>query len=339
MDEISRPLLARAGEQGVLSQQAIDVALDVSGLRPSRAEWRSAAALAMKLAGVLSLAAGLIFLIAFNWENLGVYARFGMIELPLAAALVIAWIKGVDTFSGKAALFLAVLLLGGLLALFGQTYQTGANVYELFLAWAALAIPWVIACRFAPCWALWLLLLNAAMALYSGFGSSGWIFRLFRDSWQWTPWTPTFLLDLLLYVTLIKLSPWEELGLNAAWLKRGVMVLAMGFGTSAMLYRVFNFDSESHYGALTLEILLFIGASAAIAANAWARKQDLFDFAVLALSWIVITTGLLGRSMAESHAGVGALLVIAIYVIGAAAGAVKFILGVGRQWRIGETAS
>ena len=36
---------------------------------------------------------------------------------------------------------------GALLALFGQTYQTGADVYELFLTWALLGLPLVIAAQ------------------------------------------------------------------------------------------------------------------------------------------------------------------------------------------------
>jgi hypothetical protein len=71
MDQITRRLLSRGASQGVLSREAIDAALELTGLRPGRAEWREFAA--MRLAGMLSLAAGLVFLIAFNL----VRARFG----------------------------------------------------------------------------------------------------------------------------------------------------------------------------------------------------------------------------------------------------------------------
>ena len=82
----------------------------------------------MRFAAVLSLAAGAVFLVAFNWQDLGLYARFAMVEALLLAALIFAWVKGTDQVAGKLALMLAVLLTGALLALFGQTYQTGANV-------------------------------------------------------------------------------------------------------------------------------------------------------------------------------------------------------------------
>jgi hypothetical protein len=64
MDLVSRPFLARAGEQNVLSEPAIDAALKVSGQRPGRSEWLRFAVVAMRFAAILSLAAGMVFLMA-----------------------------------------------------------------------------------------------------------------------------------------------------------------------------------------------------------------------------------------------------------------------------------
>ena len=335
MDEIDRQLLARGGEQAKLTRESMEAALDLAGLRPSQAEWQEFAVRAMRFAGVLSLAAGVVFLVAFNWQNLGLYARFGMVEAPLLAALVIAWVKGTDSSSGKLSLMLAVLLTGALLALFGQTYQTGADVYELFVAWAALTLPWVVACRYAPCWALWLLLLNAACGLYAGASFHRGLFHLFIDHWQWSPWSMPFLLNLLLYVTLVMLSSWKELGLSEGWLRRGVMAVAMAFGTFVMFYRIFQSASSNDSGAAAaLEILLYLGASAAFAAHAYFQKEDVFNFAVLALSWIAVSSTLLVRSMMERGAEIGVFFVLALYVIGCSTGAVKGISYLGRQWRM-----
>jgi len=332
MEQISRPFLARAGVQAGLSAQAMDAALDLAGLRPNAAEWRDFGVRAMRFAGVLSLAAGAVFLVAFNWQNLGLFARFAMVEAALLASIVTAWTKGLDHLSGKLALMLGVLLTGAFLALFGQSYQTGADVYELFLGWAALTLPWVIACRYAPCWALWLVLINAAMMLYVAAEARGWMMSLFRDRWQWAPFSLPFLLNLLIYVTLIMLSRWKELGLDESWLRRGVMAVAMTFGTFSMVYRVASHHSEGG-AAIGLEILLFLIASAGFAVHAYAQKQDLFNFAVLALSWIVVSTTLIGNAMLEDHAGVGTLFVIAIYVIATSTGAVKGISHLSQQWR------
>src|SRR5579871_2654829 len=114
MNYVNRQVLARAR----LSPEAMEAALAIAGLRPNNTDWREFTVRALRFAGVLSLAAGMIFLVAFNWDHLGLYARFAMVELPLLAALAFAWFKGVDHLSGKLSLMLAVLLTGALLALF-----------------------------------------------------------------------------------------------------------------------------------------------------------------------------------------------------------------------------
>lgn len=325
METVSRALLARAGKEGVLTRQATDAALKIAGLQPSQAEWRSFGIAAMRFAGVMSVASGMIFLVAFNWDNLGVWARFGAVEIPLLLAVAVAWIKGVGRLSGKLSLMLAVMLTGALLALFGQTYQTGANVYELFFGWAALSFAWVVACRYAPCWALWLLLINLGIGLYSGMGSRAWLWS--RSS---SPWTMPFLIDLLLYVTIVRLSAWPELGLSERWLRRAVIAAGMGFGTFAIMRRIIGAGEDD--GAAAFEILLYIAASIGLAAYAYVQKEDLFNFAVLALSWVCVTTMLLGRALVEDRAGLGALFILGMYLIGASTAAVKGISYIGRQW-------
>jgi hypothetical protein len=143
------------------------------------------------------------------------------------------------------------------------------------------------------------------------------------------------------YVPLTVLSSHRELGLDARWLRRGVMAAAMGFGTIEMFFRIVNdsFMSSDGAGTAGVELLLFLAVSAAFGAYAYLRKEDLFDFAVLALAWIVVTTTLIGRAMIGDRAGLQAFFFIAIYLIGASTAAVKGIAYVGRSWNLtGEPA-
>jgi len=57
-------------------------------------------------------------------------------------------------------------LVGPLLAIYGQTYQTGADPYGLFLTWCALIIPWAVLGNFAAIWVLALLLLDVSLVLF-----------------------------------------------------------------------------------------------------------------------------------------------------------------------------
>lgn len=323
--EVDRARLGRIGKNGELSAKAIDAALTICGLRPAPAEWRGFALRTLRFAGVLSLAAGIIFLVAFNWQALGIYGRFAMIQAPLLAALVFAFAKGANQLPGKLALLFAVLMTGAVLALFGQTYQTGADAYELFLAWTALGLPWVVASRYTPCWALWLLLLNLTAALYaagvehtSDDGLSAWLLPA--------------LLDLSTYLALEALASRPTSALSPRWLRRAVMAAAMAFGTAVMVVRIAVFRVSDGL-AVSVEILLFLAASATLAGIAYARKNDLFALAVLALAWVTVTTTLIGRGMIEAHAGVGALFLIALYLIAASTGAVKAISYIGQQWK------
>ena len=52
---------------------------------------------------------------------------------------------------------------GAVLALVGQTYQTGADVWELFAAWAALMLPFAWLSRSTASWVLWLGVANLAL--------------------------------------------------------------------------------------------------------------------------------------------------------------------------------
>ena len=59
------------------------------------------------------------------------------------------------------------MLVGGLLALIGQTYQTGADPWQLFALWALLALPWCLGARSDMLWAPWALVAMTACVLWA----------------------------------------------------------------------------------------------------------------------------------------------------------------------------
>ena len=114
------------------------------------------------LAGAL-LGLGLIFWIAANWEALGRFGRFAVLQgTVLVMGLAAIWRPAL-----RVPLALVVLLAtGGLFAYFGQTYQTGADPWQLFALWAALALPLCLALRSDVLWAPWVLVAMAAVSLW-----------------------------------------------------------------------------------------------------------------------------------------------------------------------------
>lgn len=130
---------------------------------------RGAGALAAGLIGF-----GLILWVAANWDDFGRALRFGLLEAVFAASLVAAALLP----AWRAPLALAAFLtLGGLLAYFGQTYQTGADTYQLFALWAALGLPIAWASRSDLVWTPWALVAATGIALWmETFGGHGWRF-------------------------------------------------------------------------------------------------------------------------------------------------------------------
>lgn len=98
-------------------------------------------------AGAGFILAGIICFFAANWQHLGQMLKLG---LPLAGILACglgAWYKGVQTAAGQAFGFGAGVLIGVFLAVFGQVFQTGAFVYQLFGPWFLLLVPLAVLLR------------------------------------------------------------------------------------------------------------------------------------------------------------------------------------------------
>lgn len=117
------------------------------------------------LVAALLLGAGLIFWIAANWQEQTRWFKLGLIEAALALCLVLALLL---PKARLAALLGAQLALGGLLAFVGQTYQTGADAWQLFAAWAVLSLLWTALARSDGLWTLWVLIVAMGLVSWSG---------------------------------------------------------------------------------------------------------------------------------------------------------------------------
>jgi uncharacterized membrane protein len=151
---------------GVLSPAAHARALALSCETPPARAWRRFLSASLLGAGSLLLLAGVLFFFAYNWDALHRLAKLALLLGAVAAAALAAWRLGEGT-AGQYALLFAAVLVGPLLAVYGQAYQTGADAWELFLGWGLLVLPWVALARFSPLWLLELLIVDVGLALYS----------------------------------------------------------------------------------------------------------------------------------------------------------------------------
>jgi uncharacterized membrane protein len=130
--------------------------------------WRQWAQRTLLVLGAAHFLAGVVFFFAYNWESLGPFVRFGLIQGALVLALVAAFGTGLQRPAGRALLVAASVLAGVLFAVIGQVYQTGADAWELFAVWSVLVLPWVFASRSTIHWFLWGILALTAFSTYGG---------------------------------------------------------------------------------------------------------------------------------------------------------------------------
>lgn len=301
-------------EGGAIAPDRITRALEVTGVMPDRGRWRRFLDLLLLVLGALSLACAVVFFIAYNWDALGRFPQFALLQLLIIAAVLLYWRLGVDNPGAQVALLVAAILLGVLLAFYGQTYQTGVDSWQLFATWALLILPWALVGRFAPLWLLWLGLLNLAAALYyqTFFGILG-VFFAAADDLAW----------LLFFLNTTAWCAWELLAPRFGWMsgRWPVRLIATASGVAmTMLVLRAIFDSDAAPAAAWTVYAAWLAALYLIYRR---RLPDLFMLAGACMTIIVCITSLFADLILRDGVEAGSwLLLAAIVVIQAAVAAV-----------------
>lgn len=215
----------------------------------------------------------LIFFVAANWQAMGQYAKFAVVQSPFILS-VIAYLVFERGVIKQAALILAFFSIGGAFALFGQTYQTGADPWQLFFNWALLGMPLVFISRTQGLFALWAIVANAALTAYGDIWLSfdqlllglialnvvfliSWQVKVNLSNWVRSDWGSAFITVFLcgLWATCYIFGLWENQGLSLVnWL-----ISIAGFAITAFYFR---------FKQLNRLILIMIGLCLIICANA-----------------------------------------------------------------------
>jgi uncharacterized membrane protein len=308
----------RAGAIDAVTSTRAQAAL---GGDPAPVQWRGFLDRFALWLGVALLAAGAICFIAANWDEMGKYLRLYGLQAVLVLAVVAAAWLGLSRIAGQAALWLAMVLLGGLLALIGQTYQTGADTWELFALWAALSLPWVLAGRHASLWLTWALLLNVTLSLWLDLGRAWWMPLGTNEELL-----STGLLNALL------LLGWELAGTRwpefSGRLGRRLLALAM---IAPLVFAAMDdiFDKGSGIG-----IACWSGVTVVVGWCFLRLHRDLPVLAMLALGVIAVVTSALAEFVFTGNETAFEMLVLAVAVI-AQGTAAAFVL---RRLARGEAA-
>ncbi len=304
-----RNTILQWAEQGRLAAGQTEEAMRVSGALPARADWYHFIDRLLLWSGTVLLAAGIIFFFAYNWKEIGNFARFGLVELLIAAAIGCCMWFGTESPAGKASLFAASILVGALLALFGQTYQTGADTFELFITWAIAILPWAAIGRLPALWVLLIALVNIAITFYfRAFpGIFGLLFSPEKQIWMLFAFNSTALIL------------WELFSRYFVWLSERWATRLLGFaggGLVTALAMIAIFDHNRGFDSAFVVYPLWL---AAIYVCYRHFILDLFLLAGGILSIVIVVASILSRAMLDSGSWGGAYLLIGLTVIGISA--------------------
>lgn len=319
MQAVQLDRLARWREKGGLDVDAWQRARALLAEDHAGPPWRDVLErLSLWLAVVLLGAAAICF-IAANWDALDRFTRLAGLQAVLAAAAVAASRLGLERGAGQAALLLAGLLLGGLLALVGQTWQTGADTWQLFAAWAGLLLPWLLLAAHPGMSLLWATVANLAL----------WLFLDERLSAMDLLWL------LLALFNLALAGVWETAGRRLPALSgrtgpRMLLVSALFALTCGGMLGVMDPGPTS--GTVVPACLLL-----SVAVAAWARhRRDLPLLAVAALALVATLTTLLGRLfLVALDLGAFGFLLLTLAVLAQVAFASRSLLHLSRTWKHG----
>lgn len=300
-------------EQQEMNHQTLQQAAAFYPLHPATSEWVNSFRQLLLFGGCLLIALALIFFIAYNWPLMHHYGKFavamGTIVLFAATAIgSLHYKKQQHTTIYQASLFAASLCTGGLLALIGQTYQTGADIWQLFAVWSLLMLPFVILSYSRACWLLWYLVFNLALWRYL---SAEWWFFLFSVIESELPLLIFSIANLLMLLFFQFILPRTGVTQVRLLVRIAALTLLFPLTMEAMMDW---WRSYSHHYTL----LLFITITAGLAWFYYKKVHDIAIVGLIAFASIAVVTSGLAKLFNHADIFFQANL-LALFVIGSSA--------------------
>jgi uncharacterized membrane protein len=309
-------------DQGHLPPEHAEQAMEVAGVFPDAYAWRRFVGHLLLWLGILATVLGVVFFVAFNWDLLDKFGKFALIQTLLILSLLPLLWHDRSTLIGKLSLSGASILTGALLALFGQTYQTGADTWQLFATWALLIVPWVWVGRFEVLWLVWIGIINVALVLY---------YSLFK-----LPFGLFFIDEIGLALVMLILNGavtilWEyALHHHSLRARNGVRILAVATGIAATFIGIWaTFDRHDGGGIWWFIWLAWLGLHCGFYRQI---LRDLFMLTGGCLSAIIILMVFASKHLIRNHFEAGGFFIMAFILLLAGSSATIWLRHTAQKW-------
>ncbi len=303
-------------QQGHIDAANIDQAIKVAQANHSPQQWQTFISQLLLWLGLTAIAIGTIFFFAYNWGDLSTFQKFALIQgLLLITAFSYSQTEPQSNFS-TAILFFMAILIGSLFALFGQTYQTGKDPWQLFLLWTLFITPLALTSKSSSLWLLWLGLANLTLFLY--FETRHGLFGIILQNER-----------RVLFYALLNLIP--AIVFEFLYVKKLIsyriasqvaLIAAMVAFTWVSLYSVFEF-----YGAnnKSYDLIVYLVWMAGVYYFYRLKAIDVLILSSWVVSGIVFILAVVARGIGD-NLDEGTLLLMAILLIALSTTGVKWLM-------------
>lgn len=300
------------------SEKGIDNVLKEKVYSDSKS-WKGFLNLLFISLGVGFTVSGIIFFFAYNWTDLHKFAKMGLIEGLIILTTCVVLFSKLNLNVKNILLTGTSVLVGVLIAVFGQIYQTGANAYDFFLGWTLFISLWVVISNYPPLWLVFLTLMNTTFVLYSQQVASDWseVF-VFSSLFLFNSLVLLAVHSLLQFRIDIKIPTWFTSLLGLA---------AIVFSTIGIIIGIF----DKHQSSFILLLLLSIIAYGAGLAYSFKTKNG-FYLSIIPFSIIIIISALLIKISEEA----AMFFIVSLFIIVSVTLLIKGLLDIQKKWNDGK---
>jgi len=320
--------LLQMARQGALDLPGYERALKIIGFIPDKHKWNRFLDTLLLVLGAGLTVCGIYFFFAYNWAEMHRFVKLGIVGVLLLGLAIATSSLPEKKLPSKITLTVAGVLIGALLAVFGQVYQTGADSYKLFLGWVVLMAGWVFISKFTPMWFIWILLIDTTLLLY----------------WdQMIPYSSPHYLSILLWGFAINglfMLAWELFSSKTDWLvsrwtPRLLSLVNFYIVTAAATMFVSDgWDDDPYILASAAIWLVFVPAMIYVYSQ---KKLDLFMLTLSAISLMTVFTTWVGYQLGESNITEDFIpLIVGLLIVGQTALVVTLLLRVSKSQKEAE---